>query len=127
MRQVAHEQLNEQTKNDQPKSEQQRQYQTAKDQHHEDESSHYESQREPPSRRHKGDEQAAGHELITKLSQKVVGPTKLKCSCLISAGLTSGRRQLRVKLTSNNRKLIKEVLNCSVTLAKNLLLMNSSK
>jgi hypothetical protein len=68
--------------------------------------------------------------LITKLSQKVVGPTKLKCSCLISAGLTSGRRQLRVKsvkLTSNNRKLIKEVLNCSVTLAKNLLLMNSSK
>jgi hypothetical protein len=68
--------------------------------------------------------------LITKLSQKVVGPMKLKCSCLISAGLTSGRRQLRAKsveLTPNNRKLIKEVLNYSVTLAKKLLLMNSSK
>jgi hypothetical protein len=62
-----------------------------------------------------------------KPSQKVVGPTKLKCSCLISAGLTSGRRQLRaksVKLTPNNRKLIKEVLN---SLVKKLLLMNSSK
>jgi hypothetical protein len=49
---------------------------------------------------------------------------------LISARLTSGRRQLRVKsvkLTQNNRKLIKEVLNCSVTLAKKLLLTNSSK
>jgi hypothetical protein len=68
--------------------------------------------------------------LITKLSQKVIGLTKLKCSYLISARLTSGRRQLRaksVKLTPNNRKLIKEVLNCSVTLAKKLLLMNSSK
>jgi hypothetical protein len=68
--------------------------------------------------------------LITKLSQKVVGPMKLKCSCLISTGLTSGRRQLRAKsveLTPNNRKLIKEVLNCSVTLAKKLLLTNSSK
>jgi hypothetical protein len=32
-----------------------------------------------------------------------------------------------VKLTSNNRKLIKEVINCSVTLAKKLLLTNSSK
>jgi ABC-type uncharacterized transport system ATPase subunit len=30
--------------------------------------------------------------LITKLSQKVVGPMKLKGSCLISVGLTSGRR-----------------------------------
>jgi hypothetical protein len=29
--------------------------------------------------------------LITKLSQKVIGPTKLKCNCLISAGPTSGR------------------------------------
>jgi hypothetical protein len=68
--------------------------------------------------------------LITKPSQKVVGPMKLKCSCLIFAGLTSGRRQLRaksVKLTPNNRKLIKEALNCSVTLAKKMLLMNSSK
>jgi hypothetical protein len=68
--------------------------------------------------------------LITRPSQKVVGPTKLKCSCLISAGLTSGRRQLRaksVKLTPNNKKRIKEVLNCSVTLAKKLLLTNSSK
>jgi hypothetical protein len=68
--------------------------------------------------------------LITKPSQKVVGPTKLKCSCLISAGLTSGRRQLTAKsveLTPNNRKLIKEVLNCSVTLAKKLLLTNSGK
>jgi hypothetical protein len=68
--------------------------------------------------------------LITKLSQKVVGSTKLKCSNLISTGLTSGRRQLRaksVKLTPNNKMLIKEVLNYSVTLAKKLLLMNSSK
>jgi hypothetical protein len=68
--------------------------------------------------------------LITKLSQKVVGLTKFKCRCLISAGLTSGRRWLRaksVKLTPNNKKLIKEVLNCSVTLVKKLLLMNSSK
>jgi hypothetical protein len=68
--------------------------------------------------------------LITKLSQKVVGPTKLKCSCLISAGLTGGRGQLRaksVKLASNNRKLIKEILNCSIILAKKLLLTNSSK
>jgi hypothetical protein len=68
--------------------------------------------------------------LITKPSQKVIGLMKLKCSCLISLGLTSGRRQLRaksVKLTLNNRKLIKKVLNCSVTLAKKLLLMNSSK
>jgi hypothetical protein len=55
---------------------------------------------------------------------------KLKCSCLISAGLTGGRGQLRaksVKLAPNNRKLIKEILNCSVTLAKKLLLTNSSK
>jgi hypothetical protein len=68
--------------------------------------------------------------LIMKPSQKGVRPTKLKCSCLISTRLTSGRRQLRVKsvkLTPNNRKLIKEVLNCSVTLAKKLLLTNSSK
>jgi hypothetical protein len=68
--------------------------------------------------------------LITKPSQKVIGPMKLKYSCLISAGLTSGRRQLRaksVKLTPNNRKLIKKVLNCSVTLAKKLLMMNSNK
>jgi hypothetical protein len=44
--------------------------------------------------------------------------------------VNSGRRQLRakiVKLTPNNRKLIKEILNYSVTLAKKLLLMNSSK
>jgi hypothetical protein len=68
--------------------------------------------------------------LITKPSQKVIGPMKLKYSCLISAGLTSGRRQLRAKsgkLTPNNRKLIKKVLNCSVTLAKKLLMMNSNK
>jgi DNA-binding MarR family transcriptional regulator len=68
--------------------------------------------------------------LITKLSQKTVGPTKLKCSCLIFTGLTSDRRQLRaksVKLTPNNRKLIKKVLNYSVTLSKKLLLTNSSK
>jgi hypothetical protein len=48
----------------------------------------------------------------------------------MSAGLASGRRQLRaknVKPTPNNRKLIKEVLNCSVTLSKKLLLMNSNK
>jgi hypothetical protein len=63
--------------------------------------------------------------LITKPSQKVIGPTKLKCSCLISVGLTGGRGQLRtknVKLVPNNRKLIKEILNCSVTLTKKLLL-----
>jgi hypothetical protein len=61
--------------------------------------------------------------LIMKPSQKVVGPTKLKCSCLISAGVTGGRGQLRaksVKLAPNNRKLIKEILNCRVTLAKKL-------
>jgi hypothetical protein len=69
-------------------------------------------------------------ELITKPSQKVIGSTKLKCSYLISVRLTSGRRQLRaksVKLTQNNRKMIKKVLNCSVTLAKKLLLTNSNK
>jgi hypothetical protein len=68
--------------------------------------------------------------LITKPSQKVVGPTKLKCSCLISVGLIGGMGQLRaksVKPKSNNGKLIKEMLNCSVTLVKKLLLMNSSK
>jgi hypothetical protein len=68
--------------------------------------------------------------LITKLSQKVVGPTKLKCSHLILVGLAKGRKQLRaksVKLTPNDRKLIKEVLNCSVTLLKKLLLTNSRK
>jgi hypothetical protein len=68
--------------------------------------------------------------LITKSSQKVIGPMKLKDSYLISIGLASGRRQLRaksVKLTPNNINLIKEVLNCSVTVSKKLLLMNSSK
>jgi hypothetical protein len=68
--------------------------------------------------------------LITKPSQKVVGLMKLKCNCLISAGLIGGRGQLRaksVKLTPNNRELIKEILNYSVTLAKKLLLTNSSK
>jgi hypothetical protein len=48
--------------------------------------------------------------LIMKSSQKVISPTKLKCNRLISSGLTSSRRQLRaksVKLTPNNRKLIK--------------------
>jgi hypothetical protein len=65
-----------------------------------------------------------------KSSQKVVGPMKLKCSRLISIGLAIGRRQLwakSVKPTPNNRKLIKKVINCSVTLLKKLLLMNSSK
>jgi hypothetical protein len=68
--------------------------------------------------------------LIMKSSQKVVGLTKLKCSGLISTGLASGMRQLRaksVKLMPNNRKLIKKVINYSVTLSKKLLLMNSSK
>jgi hypothetical protein len=68
--------------------------------------------------------------LITKSSQKVVGPMKLKCSCLISARWTGGRGQLRaknVKLTPNNRKLIKEILHRRVTLVKKLLLMNNSK
>jgi hypothetical protein len=67
--------------------------------------------------------------LTMKPSQKTVGQMKLKCSCLISAGLISGRRQLRaksVKLIPNNRKLIKKVLNCSVTLTKKLLLTKSS-
>jgi hypothetical protein len=67
---------------------------------------------------------------ITKPSQKVVGPMKLKCSCLISAGRTGGRGQLRaksVKITPNKRKLVKEIFNCRVTLAKKLLLTNSSK
>jgi hypothetical protein len=48
--------------------------------------------------------------LITKSSQKVVGPMKLKCSCLISTGLIGSRGQLRaksVKLAPNNKKLIK--------------------
>jgi hypothetical protein len=68
--------------------------------------------------------------LIMKPSQKVVGPMKLKCSCLISAGLTGGRGQLMaksVKLAPNNRKLIKEFHNCRVTLAKKLLLTNNIK
>jgi hypothetical protein len=68
--------------------------------------------------------------LITKPSQKVVGPMKLKCSCLISVGLIGGRGQLRpksVKLMLNSRKLIKKILNCRVTLAKKLLLTNSNK
>jgi hypothetical protein len=68
--------------------------------------------------------------LITKPSQKVIGLMKLKYSCLISTGRTSGMRQLRaknVKLVPNNRKLIKEILNCRVTLVKKLLLTNSSK
>jgi hypothetical protein len=65
-----------------------------------------------------------------KPSQEVVGPMKLKCSCLISTGRTGGRGQLRaksVKLAPNNRKQIKEILNYKVTLAKKLLLMNSNK
>jgi hypothetical protein len=68
--------------------------------------------------------------LIMKPSQEVVGPMKLKCSCLISTGRTGGRGQVRaksVKLAPNNRKLIKEIINCRVTLAKKLLLTNSSK
>jgi hypothetical protein len=54
---------------------------------------------------------------------------KLKCTCLISAGLTGGRGQMRAKsakLKPNNRKMIKEIINYSVTLAKKLLLTNSS-
>jgi hypothetical protein len=68
--------------------------------------------------------------LITKLSQKVIDPMKLKCSCLISAGLTGGMGQLKAKsgkLAPNNRKLIKQILNCSVILVKKLLLTNSGK
>jgi hypothetical protein len=68
--------------------------------------------------------------LITKPSQKVISLMKLKCSCLISVGWIGGRGQLRaksVKLAPNNRKLIKEILNCRVTLVKKLLLTNSSK
>jgi hypothetical protein len=55
---------------------------------------------------------------------------KLKCSRRISVGLASGRRQLKaknVKPMPNNIKMIKEVINCSVTLSKKLLLMNDSK
>jgi hypothetical protein len=86
---------------------------------------------------HQGDIRATSKQLgmkrlklIMKPSQKVIGPTKLKCSCLISAGLTGGRGQLRaksVKLAPNNKKLIKEIFNCRVTLVKKLLLTNSSK
>jgi hypothetical protein len=68
--------------------------------------------------------------LIMKSSQKVIGQMKLKCGRLIFAGLTGGRRQLgakSIKLTPNIRKPIKEVINCSVTLSKKLLLTNSSK
>jgi hypothetical protein len=68
---------------------------------------------------------------ITKSSQKVMGSMKLKCSRVISVGLTSDGRQLRAKsvnkLMPNNRKLIKEVINCSVTLLKKLLLTNNNK
>jgi hypothetical protein len=49
---------------------------------------------------------------------------------LISTGRTGDRGQLRaksVKLAPNNKKMIKEILNCRVTLAKKLLLTNSSK
>jgi hypothetical protein len=38
--------------------------------------------------------------LIMKLSQKVIGLMKLKCSCLISIGLIGGRRQLRARVSS---------------------------
>jgi hypothetical protein len=68
--------------------------------------------------------------LITKPSQKVIGSMKLKCSCLISTGQIGGTGQLRaksVKLTPNNKKLIKQILNYRVTLVKKILLMNSSK
>jgi hypothetical protein len=37
---------------------------------------------------------------ITKPSQKVVGPMKLKYSCLISAGLIGGRGQLGPRVSS---------------------------
>jgi hypothetical protein len=86
---------------------------------------------------HQGDIEAMSKQLSTKmlklimkLSQKVVGPMKVKYSCLISTGLTCGRGQLRaksVKLAPNNRKMIKEILNCSVTMVKKLLLTNSSQ
>jgi hypothetical protein len=49
--------------------------------------------------------------LIMKPCQKVIDPTKLKYSCLISTRLTGGRGQPRAKsvnLTPNNRKLIKK-------------------
>jgi hypothetical protein len=68
--------------------------------------------------------------LIMKLSQKVIGVSKLKGSLLILAWLISGRRQLRTKsvdLTPNSRELIQESINCSITLAKKLLLMNNNK
>jgi hypothetical protein len=49
--------------------------------------------------------------LIMKLSQKVIGPTKLKCSCLISTGLIGGRGLVRaksVKLAPNKRNWSKK-------------------
>jgi hypothetical protein len=54
---------------------------------------------------HQGDIGATSKQLDTRSSQKVIGPTKLKCSHLISAGLASGKRQLRaksIKLMPNN-------------------------
>jgi hypothetical protein len=68
--------------------------------------------------------------LITKPSQEIRRATKLKSNLLILAGLTSERRQLRTKsvnLTPNNRELIEESINYIITLAKKLLLTNSSK
>jgi hypothetical protein len=67
---------------------------------------------------------------ITKPSQEVIGASKLKGSLLILAWLTGGMRQLWTKsidLAPNNRELIKESINCSITLTKKLLLMNSCK
>jgi len=60
-----------------------------------------------------------------KTSQKIVDAPKLKVALLLPAGLTSGRGQLRtqcVKLTPHTRELVKELLNCSITLLQQLLL-----
>jgi hypothetical protein len=68
--------------------------------------------------------------LITKPSQEVICAMKLKSSLLILAWMASGRRQLMTKsinLTPNSRELIEESINNIITLAKKLLLMNSSK
>jgi hypothetical protein len=68
--------------------------------------------------------------LITKPSQDVIHAMNLNSSLLILVWLTSGKRQLRTKsvnLMQNSREMIEESINSIITLAKKLLLMNSSK
>jgi hypothetical protein len=68
--------------------------------------------------------------LITKSSQEVISASKLKSNLLILARLIGGRGQFKAKsvdLEPNNRELIEESINYSITLVKKLLLKNSSK